>query len=393
MRILSRRALLFCQVFIGFPLKYKTDSAGVTRLVFSPAVFWWGLTVNLLQSLFLCYDFYSAFTSQSPSELYFGLYSKVSLFVTMFNAGSTVLVELVYLLTYARKYPAFLEVCSLLEEFEGNMQLDTTKRPTVRVPIVAFSTVAPMILAGATQYFTSQRKGHDPIIRRILKLLFIVIARCGQTGMLIHFQQVAYSVAKGFHLLNSRTRLEATCQMFRQSLQLQQSSHSDHRWEVTSCRKVKCLVSAYQSLYDAMYHANVFYDDLLIAFIISMFFHITQNFYFIVLCILNEDMTNGFRMGVWIFCNISLLMLVILSSSDVADAAAETAPMICKLTTQDLAPGLKNELKSFLMTLSKQHVVFSASGYFDIKRQTLMSMAAAVTTYLVVMIQFELQSS
>ncbi|KAG8251694.1 hypothetical protein J6590_074272 [Homalodisca vitripennis] len=77
------------------------------------------------------------------------------------------------------------------------------------------------------------------------------------------------------------------------------------------------------------------------------------------------------------FADATFLVLMVLSSSGVSDAAAETAPLICRLINQDLASELREELHSSLLQLLNENAQFSAEGCFQINRKTLASMAAA----------------
>ncbi|XP_046680517.1 putative gustatory receptor 28b [Homalodisca vitripennis] len=63
--------------------------------------------------------------------------------------------------------------------------------------------------------------------------------------------------------------------------------------------------------------------------------------------------------------------------------------MICKLINKDLDPSFRKQLEGFLLQLPHHNARFSARGFFQIHNETLTSMAGAVTTYLVILIQFQ----
>ncbi|KAG8300579.1 gustatory receptor for bitter taste 66a-like [Homalodisca vitripennis] len=63
--------------------------------------------------------------------------------------------------------------------------------------------------------------------------------------------------------------------------------------------------------------------------------------------------------------------------------------MICKLVNRDLDSSVREELEIFLLQLSNHNVRFSALGFFKINNETLTVIGGAVTTDLVLLIQFE----
>ncbi|XP_046680516.1 putative gustatory receptor 2a [Homalodisca vitripennis] len=63
--------------------------------------------------------------------------------------------------------------------------------------------------------------------------------------------------------------------------------------------------------------------------------------------------------------------------------------VICQSVNKDLKPSLRKQLEVFLLQLIHHNTKFSARGFFQIHNETLTSMAGAVTTYLVILIQFQ----
>ncbi|XP_046666490.1 putative gustatory receptor 28b [Homalodisca vitripennis] len=194
-------------------------------------------------------------------------------------------------------------------------------------------------------------------------------------------------MAKRFKLINVRIRVAVISERLRQSI-LRQDTHNVHlRHGCSSCKEVKTLMSAYHLLCDAMNQANAFYGNLLLASIFFTFIDITESIYFLLLFFHKEE-NALFHIGAFIFSDASFLVLVALSSSGVSEAAGETAPLIRKQINMELSSDLREQLKSSLLQLLNKRVEFSAAGFFQINKQTITSMAAAVTTYLVIMIQF-----
>ncbi|KAG8282115.1 double C2-like [Homalodisca vitripennis] len=388
MSVLSKGALLYCQVFIGFPLKYVPESATVTRLVFSPTVFWWGLIVSLLGMGSLCFEFYMRF-KQNPTVLFPDTDFDILSLALSLIYGSSMMMLLTLSITYAIKYPKFQEVCNFLETFDHNMELGTPEYcNTVNLPIIVLSTVTPITFEVVNQCLRSLEEDHELIFRRIMLFFYMSVTLCGRTGILVHFQQVTFCMAKRFSLLNIRIKLEVISENVRQSILRRNRLNMNLRQDRVSCKKVELLMSAYHLLCDAMQQANDFYCDLLLASIFFTFISITESLYFLFRIIAEEDTKSMWSIAAYVFSNASFLMLITLSGSRVSEAAGETASLTRKLINQDLSSELREELKSFLLQLWNQNVEFSAGGFFQINKETLTSMVATVTTFLVIMIQF-----
>ncbi|KAG8308165.1 gustatory receptor [Homalodisca vitripennis] len=86
-------------------------------------------------------------------------------------------------------------------------------------------------------------------------------------------------------------------------------------------------------------------------------------------------------------------MLLLNSSTVVTNKADETGQTICKLINKDLDTNLRKQLEGFLLQLPHHNARFSARGFFLLNNETLTAMAGAVTTYLVILIQFQTEPS
>ncbi|KAG8328723.1 gustatory receptor [Homalodisca vitripennis] len=144
-----------------------------------------------------------------------------------------------------------------------------------------------------------------------------------------------------------------------------------------------------EHLLDAVHQANVFYGDQLMAIIFSAFIHITIKFYFLFLNVTTGKVLLTISEVAWILTYICFLVVLVNCSSDVTNSADETGQMICKLINKDLDPILSKKLEGFLLQLPHHNARFSALGFFQIHNETLTGMAGAVTTYLVILIQFQ----
>ncbi|KAG8300863.1 gustatory receptor [Homalodisca vitripennis] len=158
-------------------------------------------------------------------------------------------------------------------------------------------------------------------------------------------------------------------------------------------KELRTLMNTYWMLCDAVHQANVFYCDQLMAVIFTSFVHVTITFYYCFLNLTDGKVISFTTEGARVLNHIFYVFVLMNSSTDVTNSADETEVLICKFMNKDLDPILKKQLEGFLLQLPHHNARFSALGYFPINNETLTAMAGAVTTYLVILIQFQLQSS
>ncbi|XP_046681351.1 putative gustatory receptor 28b [Homalodisca vitripennis] len=133
-------------------------------------------------------------------------------------------------------------------------------------------------------------------------------------------------------------------------------------------RKMKSLMNTYWMLCNAVYQANDFYCDQLMAVTFSLFVHVTIKSYFSFLNVRAVEVFASTRETVWVLPRNCYVLLLFNSSTEVT-----------------------NSLEGFLLQLPHQNARFSARGFLQIHKKALTSMAGAVTTYLVILIQFQAQ--
>ncbi|KAG8272859.1 gustatory receptor [Homalodisca vitripennis] len=230
MHVLSKRVLFFCQVFVGFPLEYKSESAAISTLTFSAKVFFWGLTVTLLQIAFLSFQLY-AFFIRRTSLLPPGLSSTTTLLTLILTTVSTMLTEIVVFNIHARKYSKFLDICNTLENLDKRLQVEASefckKTKYTSGSLIVVITVT-LVLLQITRFYETLYTMKDKTYSFTLKLTefsYLTVAFYRQIGVLLHFQKVTQCIAKGFKIINSRIWQEAISQISRQSMGDHDPSH------------------------------------------------------------------------------------------------------------------------------------------------------------------------
>ncbi|KAG8262765.1 hypothetical protein J6590_101220 [Homalodisca vitripennis] len=351
MRILSKRALFFCQVFAGFPLKYTPETARESRLVFSPAVYWWGFIMTLLQLGILCFECCMRLMS-CPSILLPDTDSKISLFAMSIIFGSSLFMGVVLFTSYARAYPEFLKICTFLKQFDKDLQSESLDyRSTENVTIIIISTATPIVLGTDMLYSISLKEDFNFVVRRIMVYFAMTTAN------------FTYCIAKRFRLVNARIKLLVINESLRRSvLHHRNPSCVDRRQDYTSCKNFKTLLSGYHLLCDAVYKANAFYGYQILVCIFNSFLRITENFYFFFIYeyIIGGNAVICAIISGWIFSDATFLVLIALCGSHVPKMAGGIAPLVRKLINKNVGSGLGEELKSSFLQLASLNVEFTA---------------------------------
>ncbi|KAG8315291.1 gustatory receptor [Homalodisca vitripennis] len=385
--------LSFCRVVGGLPIKYTSDTRGIKRLTFSYAAFVWSSAFVLLQeiltSIVLCMYFLGKLEGQSLRTL-----SRTTDIVLTLDVVSLQVVVAVVFLSSAWKYPRLVRVLETLERVYCDLQYKTSEiKVAVKFlaicAVTAFSTtIYERIASVINDRITAGR-----VISFMLSFIPMILIHCSQAALFVHFTHVTQSISKSFRMVNARMEKEIVSYI----VEGIETNHSLPDVNVIDpagsaffkIKKLKTLMNTYWMLCDAVHQANEFYGDQLMAVIFSAFIHITIKFYFLFLNVTTGKVLLIISEGAWILTYICFLVVFVNSSTDVTNSADETGQMICKLINKDLDPILSKQLEGFLLQLPHHNARFSALGFFQIHNETLTGMAGAVTTYLVILIQFQ----
>ncbi|KAG8280481.1 gustatory receptor [Homalodisca vitripennis] len=383
MPVLTNGAIFFCQVFAGLPVKYRSRSADVPRLVFSPTIFRWSLIVTVLQTVILGLYIYNNFIHNFP-RLPSMVISKIIRLALTMDLTSAWLTGIILFNSYARKYSKFIDLLKILEKFDNILQISVLQYwPSVPIAVL-FPFIAILFEVGL--YI---RSSTVDVYSLIGSCVFVSATFCRRTGMLLHFQQVTFGIAKRFRLINTKIRQEVMIQSFR--LPVQQEVHIFQ--ELTSYKKIRLLMGTHQLLSDAVYEANLFYNDQLLASIICSLCNVTAALFMLLQHASIPNLVGIAKTSLWILFITYFLVMITISSSSVTEASHETAQIVRKLASKNLNPELKDLLESFMLQLVSQNNTFSAMGYFQVNKENLTSIVATVATYLVVLLQFQTQST
>ncbi|XP_046681365.1 putative gustatory receptor 2a [Homalodisca vitripennis] len=233
----------------------------------------------------------------------------------------------------------------------------------------------------------------DAQVLSVMKHATFLLLECTHLTFLFHFTHVTQSITMGFKMVTDKMRHQIICNIIEHTVT--ERSLADvaifhtTRTTVSKIKKMKSLMNTYWMLCDAVHQANDFYCDQLMAVMFSLFVHVTIKSYFFFLHVRSSEVFALTIDAVWVMVHICYGILVVNSSTEVTNSAEETSLMICKLISKDMNQSFRNELKGFLRQSPHHNARFSARGFFKIHNETLISMAGAATTNLVVLIQFQ----
>ncbi|XP_067005900.1 gustatory receptor for sugar taste 43a-like [Anabrus simplex] len=133
--------------------------------------------------------------------------------------------------------------------------------------------------------------------------------------------------------------------------------------------------------------------------ILTVFLHLVITPYFFLLDLLypvtygNTDPSFLFLQLAWIVAHVLKLFLIIQPCSATCNEARRTGTLVAQLLNNCHDSSIKKQLETFALQLIHQRVEFSACGFYTLNFPLIASIAGSVTTYLVILIQFQASDS
>ncbi|KAG8241625.1 gustatory receptor [Homalodisca vitripennis] len=344
--------LRFCRIFGCLPLEYTSETGGIKALKFSHTGLLWSSTLLVLQILLSITALYIYFVfrlnHQSPYR-----FCTITDIVISLDLVSLQVVATVMFFSSAWKYLKLVSIFETLEKVYQDFQLTSEIKATLKV--LGICTVAVILATTAEKIFIVIHEwvSVERTLPYVMSSIPILLLYCSHAALLVQFTHVTQTIANSFRMVNAKIELEITSRI---------NVDDTHTTCTTKIKKLRTLMNTYWMLCDTVHQANVFYCDQLMAVMFSLFLHITIKSYFFFLHV---------RAG----------------------KADDTGPMICRMINIGLDPNLRKLLEGLFQQLRHHNARFSAFGCFQIHNETLTVMAVAVTTYLVILIQFQTEPS
>ncbi|XP_018574194.1 gustatory receptor for sugar taste 43a-like [Anoplophora glabripennis] len=123
---------------------------------------------------------------------------------------------------------------------------------------------------------------------------------------------------------------------------------------------------------------------------LSCLLHLIVTPYFLLAEIIkpNGNVMFTYLQAAWLLAHIGRLLIIVEPCQLCLDEHRRTSMLLCELLTKDFDENVRNSLIIFSMQLNYCKIKFSPCGFFKIDRSLITSVTAAVTTYLVILFQF-----
>ncbi|KAG8240945.1 gustatory receptor [Homalodisca vitripennis] len=386
---LSKEVLIFSQIFGGFPL----TSLGNKKLKFSLPVFWWGLVLTALQILTTEIGLYTDYRKK-PAGVPLRMFEDISIIVVVLDFVSLNLVSVAIFISCSRKHEQFINILDILEKVDQKLQKNVPE-VNAKAKVLLVSIVITILITGigVLDFQRSVYLGNKDYISSLCYIPPLIML-FSQASLFLHFTQVAQSIATRFGIIKARVKEEVLRNrrerpMNTHYIRIANVPHNNKG--LYTIHEVESLMSAFWMLCDAVHQANSFYGDQLLIVFFTSLVHITISIYYLIGSVILRHSTAITVLGGLAIAHIAHLVLLVRPSTLVAELADGMAPMICKLINTSLDPILVERLEELLLQLGKRKSRFSALGFFQLQNSAVIKMAGAVTTYLVVLVQFQLE--
>ncbi|XP_034948469.1 gustatory receptor for sugar taste 43a-like [Chelonus insularis] len=150
------------------------------------------------------------------------------------------------------------------------------------------------------------------------------------------------------------------------------------------------LISIHSSLCDINLLINKAFGFPILVVGITCLLHLIITPYFLMMEANNErEGIFIFVQCLWCILHIYRMLMVVQPCYATTKESKNTAVLISQLLTYSWQPDVRKQLEIFSLQLLHRPLNFSACGLFSLDRALVTSMAGAVTTYLVILIQFQ----
>nr|WKF45132.1 gustatory receptor 24 [Podabrus annulatus] len=150
------------------------------------------------------------------------------------------------------------------------------------------------------------------------------------------------------------------------------------------------IIKIYLLLCDAADFINNCCGLPILMILISCLLHLVVTPYFMVVEITGrKNLLFLTLQSIWLLTHIVRLVIIVEGCYGCTVELKKTRPLVCKLFSYDFDEKFKRQLHIFAAELNYRVIEYTACGLFTIDRTLITTIAGAVTTYLVILIQFQ----
>ncbi|XP_046675114.1 gustatory receptor for sugar taste 43a-like [Homalodisca vitripennis] len=236
-----------------------------------------------------------------------------------------------------------------------------------------------------------------------MNAVYLAVYSMQYTALAVQLQYVSVvdGIRRRLQLVNDRIFEEVNRRRFRGLLKLGHLPPVDlpELQRVASIPPVDihCLSDLHWSLCSIIHRTNSVFSWQLLAHVVTLLLHtiIAPYSLFTAMSLYTQGhltdryLGHLFMQAVWAVKHWVQLLLLVWPCSAATQEANRTASIVCKLLNKEMSPETRKQLETLVLQLFHHNAEFSVFGLFTLHFPILTSIAGAVTTYLVILIQFQ----
>ncbi|XP_076684665.1 gustatory receptor for sugar taste 43a [Andrena cerasifolii] len=150
------------------------------------------------------------------------------------------------------------------------------------------------------------------------------------------------------------------------------------------------LIAVHSSLCDTVSLINTAFGVVILAVTVTCLLHLVITPYFLILQAgENHESIYLLVEGMWCVFHLTRMLIIVQPSYFTVAEGKRTTVLVSQLLSSNFKGDARRELEIFSLQLLHRPLEFSACGLFSLDRTLITSIAGVVTTYLVILIQFQ----
>nr|CAH7732756.1 unnamed protein product [Callosobruchus chinensis] len=161
----------------------------------------------------------------------------------------------------------------------------------------------------------------------------------------------------------------------------------DELQSFSNSQVVDDMVHIYDLMYEASLSLNNYYGIILLFALVGCLLHLLVTPFDLVLEIFHKHYSFIFLQTVWMLAHMLRLFLIVNPCEQISQEVENLSAMLIRRSWTDHRFDM-NQLEIITMQIFHCRIRFTAAGLTEINRSIITSIAAGVTTYLIILIQF-----
>ncbi|KAG8289710.1 gustatory receptor [Homalodisca vitripennis] len=355
------------------------------ELRFSSLWFMWGLITTAGQATLSYYWLFQGYMSSLPnSPSYWTTNTTLTVIILEFTYSS--LTSVVVFVSNIRKYQCLVNFHKIVESVEDTWSDISHQPPEFKIKIrivVIFVVAEVMIMYYVTNWGISTINNLENQVIISISNIFYFASAFRMNSTYVNFTEVTQYLSQSFKYISIRIEQELARMCFGRLIENQYMPFIEISQQSPNSQKyeVRTLLNIYWLLVLALMATTSY-----------LFLSIVFNLYYALFTYESGDYIEFICAFIWVLASISCMVVMVRSAGNVTKSADKTTMTICKTIHKDIEPAMRTQLESFLLQVSIDTANICALHLFKIKSDILTKMAGAVTTYLIILLQFQNQN-